>query len=234
MAVIGVDTAQNKYLLDGYRHRMNLGERWEKTRDLYFKWRGTRGVTETSVHYERYGMQTDIEYFERMMEIEKRSFAIDEVNWPREGSGSKEDRVTRLIPDLVAGRFLLPAVVWHEGVVDPNPREGSEAQIYREATWRVEKGEMVYDPLKNPTKLQQRAKDDVSPDLVCTAIKRLDENKAVYDLTRDFIEEAKVFPFSRAHDDLIDAVSRIYDADPTPPRQHSREDLEVPEYVDGV
>jgi hypothetical protein len=219
IAVIGVDSARNKYLLDGYRHRMTLGERWERLRDLYFKWRGTRGVSDVSVHYERYGLQTDNEYFERMMEIERRVFAIEEVNWPREGSGSKEDRITRLVPDLADGSFLLPAVVWHES--------------HGKALWRVEGGEFVFEKMNGPTPLQRRAQDDGSPDLVCEPIKRLDENRAVYDLTRDCLEEVSFFPFG-THEDLIDAMSRIYDADPTPPMPGQREQIEVREYVDGV
>jgi hypothetical protein len=48
-------------------------------------------------------------------------------------------------------------------------------------------------------------------------VKRFDENKDVYDLTRVFIDEFLRHPFA-VHDDLIDAVSRIYDIDPQVPQ----------------
>jgi hypothetical protein len=47
-------------------------------------------------------------------------------------------------------------------------------------------------------------------------IKRFDENKDVYDLTRVFFDEFLRHPFA-AHDDLIDAVARIYDINPLSP-----------------
>ena len=51
----------------------------------------------------------------------------------------------------------------------------------------------------------------------------------IYDLTRIFIDEAIRHPFAR-HDDLIDAVARIYDIDPQAPiqyEQRSTESLEL-------
>jgi hypothetical protein len=60
-------------------------------------------------------------------------------------------------------------------------------------------------------------------------IKRIDETKTVYDLTRVFFEEFALFPFS-PRDDLIDAVSRIYDMEAVPPVSFER--IEVQDYSD--
>jgi hypothetical protein len=63
-------------------------------------------------------------------------------------------------------------------------------------------------------------------------IKRLDENNEPYDLTRAFIEEAMFFPFA-PKDDLIDAVSRVYDLKPTPAIQYETASLEPVAYPDA-
>jgi phage terminase large subunit-like protein len=41
IAVIGIDQSGFKYLLDGYRHRMQLSERYERVTELKKKWERT-------------------------------------------------------------------------------------------------------------------------------------------------------------------------------------------------
>src|SRR6266567_4660220 len=98
-------------LLDGYRHRMPLSERWSHLKSLHQKWSGALGVMSVTVGYEIYGQQADIEVLQQYMEREKYWFALAEVNTPRQGGHAKEDRIERLEPDLRQGRFLLPGIV---------------------------------------------------------------------------------------------------------------------------
>lgn len=108
IAVIGVDYAGNKYLLDGVDHRMELSDKWRWLRDLWDRWRDAAGVQGIHVGYERYGAISDLQYFAERMRIEGCNFDIQELEWPRSGEGSKVDRVQRLTPDLSRGRFYLP------------------------------------------------------------------------------------------------------------------------------
>jgi hypothetical protein len=108
IAVIGVDHAGNKFLLDGIAHKVELQGKWKWLRDLYEKWKVERGVQSVSVGYERYGAQSDLQYFEERMRTERVSFEIEELAWPRSGGGSKRDRVQRLTPDFKAHRFFIP------------------------------------------------------------------------------------------------------------------------------
>ena len=107
IAVVGIDHAFNKYLLDGMCHRMNLKERWTTLKTLRQKWLRQSGVLVVKVGYERYGKDADIEHFEEMMQLENEYFPIEELAWPREGPGSKRDRVQRLQPDFENWRFFL-------------------------------------------------------------------------------------------------------------------------------
>jgi phage terminase large subunit-like protein len=108
MAVVGVDYAGNKYLLDGYRHKMDLQERWLCLKNLYVKWKDASGVQGIGVGYEKFGAQADLDYIEERKRLERLSFEITELDWPRDGLGSKIDRVQRLTPDLRNHRFYIP------------------------------------------------------------------------------------------------------------------------------
>jgi len=107
-AVIGMDYAGNKYLLDGFRHKMDLMERWAAMRHLYKKWLGMSGVQGVRVGYEKFGAQSDLDYFHERQRLDRLSFEIEELDWPRDGNASKVDRVQRLTPDLRNHRFFIP------------------------------------------------------------------------------------------------------------------------------
>ena len=109
MAVVGVDSNYNKFLLDGLCHRLSLSERWDNLKKFRTKWKRAPGIREVKVGYERYGAQADIEHFKEMMRIEGSSFPIYELNWVGGGgSQSKKDRIQRLEPDLKDGSFFFP------------------------------------------------------------------------------------------------------------------------------
>ena len=204
MAVIGLDVERKKYLLDGFRHRMNLAERWEKLLDLHRKWTREPGVQYVQVGYESFGMQTDVEYFRERMRSMEYYFDIQELTWPRSGGSSKEDRVGRLVPDLLSGRFFVPAVVWHE--------------VHDVATWSCDKGapEHAKDDRKMRLVNCREYRGQYDSQRIVKPIQQRNEVGETYDLTRDLMEELMYFPFGR-HDDLVDAVSRFYDMDASEP-----------------
>ena len=180
IAVIGVDAARNKYLLDGVRQKLNLRERWVALYALRVRWMREPGVQSVYVGYERYGMRSDLEYFEECMEREGDSFPIRELAWPMEGPGSKSDRIQRLLPDLKTGRFYLPA------------------------------------KLQGESALQIKTRAQGQPYLIQKPIRRKDENGRVYDLGEEFMDELRLEPFGTKRD-LLDAASRLYDMEYTPP-----------------
>ena len=108
MVVIGIDYAGNKYLLDGYAHRMDLMERWIRLRDLYIRWKRMPGVQGLFAGYEAYGADADMDYIHERMRTVGPSFEVEELRWPRDGEASKTDRVQRLGPDFRNNRFYLP------------------------------------------------------------------------------------------------------------------------------
>jgi len=226
IVVVGVDGANKRYLLDGYRHRMSLPERWEALKGLHKRWSNHRNVATVSVGYERYGAQTDDEHFAEKMRTEGYSFHIEELSWPREGGHSKLDRIERLVPDLIAGDWLFPCVVWHEThgvahwkVADPNADEPPKEPI-------------IFSP-SSLTRAQRMMVETEQPGRLIRPIKRTDENGNAYDLTRDLIEEMMFIPFA-SHDDGMDALSRLYDMEPSAPVAVGRRSFEPQAFVDGV
>ena len=109
IVVVGIDYAMNKYLLDGFNHRMDLKERWENFAQMYIRWKQVPGVQSIHMGYESFGAQSDLDYFQEQMTMPGRPrFEVHELAWPREGEGSKIDRVQRLGPDLKEHKIWLP------------------------------------------------------------------------------------------------------------------------------
>ena len=109
IVVVGVDYASNKFLLDGMNHKMDLKERWENFASMYVRWSRVPGVQQVKMGYETFGAQADMDYFTEQMKLPNMPrFEIHELAWPREGEGSKIDRVQRLTPDLRSKKLFLP------------------------------------------------------------------------------------------------------------------------------
>ena len=239
IAVIGISARGGKYLLDGYCHRMKLSERWVAVRDLHRKWSGWRprpartsdmlgveghaaevsaGCSVIGVGYERYGQQSDDEYFLERMRIENYGFALTELNWTMDSSRSKDTRIARMEPDFRLSRFYLPGPVWRRGI-------GA-------ATWSVVDGEVRYEALRDISTAQRDAIERGDRALLARAIKRADENNEVYDLTVRWIEEFVDHPYGQ-YDDLIDAGSRVYDMQVAAPIAPAGVDREEQSYYDS-
>jgi hypothetical protein len=233
--VIGVDQAGNKYLLDGVCHRMKLSERLRFVEQFKAYWEHFPAVQMVKVGWERYGMNVELEVVEDLLRAKDNYFPIEELNTPRQGGHSKDDRIERLEPDIRNGRFYLPCVVHHSefgartgefagscywSVWSEEDAKAAEARK-RQANYHV--GQIVYRQVKGLTRLQQQCGE--TKYRIVQPLKRRDENKDIYDLTRVFMEEMIRHPFA-AHDDLIDATSRIYDIDPQVPQAFEAQSLE--------
>lgn len=130
-AVVGVDAAHNYWLLDGLRHKMGLMQRWLALKALRARWMKMPGVQGVFCGYERYGLQSDLDFFELEMQRSGDFFPIKELAWVyNDTSGqSKDDRVGRLQPPFMQKKFHLPAIVTG---VTKRQREAIEAgQAYR-------------------------------------------------------------------------------------------------------
>lgn len=244
IAVIGIDQGGNKYLLDGYCHRMRLKERYDFIKQLFQKWSTFPGVQVVKVGYEQYGQQVDLEVFEEYMQRDNIYFEMEELNFPREGQHSKKHRVERLEPDVRTGRFLMPALVYHPGIIPVNHNVGldqtrSVTLPVGSCLWSVwtakdtEKaiaegkaardihpiGHIIYRPARAITAKQRFCEKTQQMHRIVLPLRRVDEDGKIYDLTRVLMEEMRFFP-AAPHDDLIDATARIFDIEPAIPVAH--------------
>lgn len=202
--VIGIDSTRNKYLLDGYCHKMGLAERWQKLRDLYLKWSSTPGIQFVKVGYERYGLQDAMEHFEEKMEVEKLGFEIQELAWPTEGGNSKYDRIQRLEPDHRAGKFFYAA--------EPIDKEGNPIQ---------------------ETRNQRELREQGQEYRCMRPVWRKDAEGNAYSVNQLIFNCYVRYPYV-VKDDPLDCMSRIYDMDPAPPIVIDAQFLEPETYVDGA
>ena len=213
ISVVGVDAGRNKYLLGGLNHRLDLKGRWESLRNMRKHWMNMQGVQAVHVGYESYGAQADMDYFKERMEVESNAFPITELLWPRDGEGSKDDRVQRLGPDLRSHKFYVPALMMANGKL---------------CWWSLDEsqsGRIVTTQANGDSKTQAEMRRVQQPYRICKPITQTDSDGNAYDLTRQLIEQIMFYPYAPLKD-LIDATSRIYDMDARPPVIIDERDLE--------
>jgi hypothetical protein len=241
--VIGIDVGGNKYLLDGYCHRMKLSRRYDLLCQLREKWANHPGVQHVRVGYEQYCMQVDLEVIEEYQERDNDQFKIEELGTPSDGTYSKRDRISRMEPDFNRGIFYLPAVVYHpdfgggpsnSALWDVWTEEDSQRMILLENPNNPAVGTVVYRPMgqEGYTKAQRVCAVTFQKSRIVVPIKRLNEDGDIYDLTRCFIEEYRLHPFA-PHDDILDCASRHHDLDPTKPVPFESMNAEPRTYKDS-
>lgn len=155
MAVVGLDKALNKFLLDGYNHKMDLGERWLYMINLYKRWMRQPGIQNVKVGYEKFGAQADLDYFKEQMKTSGLRFEITELGWPSDGEGSKVDRVQRLGPDFRNHKFFLPYATSKDNLTAMQRRMIAEGrdELVSARIRRKDEGDGIYD-LSDQFKLQ--------------------------------------------------------------------------------
>src|SRR5205823_4898851 len=107
------------------------------------------------------------EVIETIQQRENNQFEIVELNTPRQGGHSKNDRIERLEPDIRQGRFYLPCVAYHQ---DYGTRESSGLCYWSVWTDAMKSraietgsknageyhvGQVIYWPMRGLTKRQQ-------------------------------------------------------------------------------
>ena len=96
--IIGLGSDRNYYIVDGIRDKLSIRERCSRILAMHAQYRPL------NVGYEKYGIQTDIEFLEEMQAKEQYRFRIT----PLGGSMAKNDRIKRLQPLFESHRVYRP------------------------------------------------------------------------------------------------------------------------------
>ena len=124
MGCVGIDVYENRYLLDLVRERLDLGQRWEALKKMWIRHRPL------ATGYEKYGKDSDIEYFNQRMEKEQVRFHIT----PLGGQVAKNDRIGRLVPRFKNGQIYLPR---HLPYIDAEGEEVDLIQVFIEEEYQT-------------------------------------------------------------------------------------------------
>jgi hypothetical protein len=144
IAVIGIDAARNKILLDGYCHTLTLEERYLAVKNLRRYWTEQKGIQIVSVGYERLTYRSDIEFCEQQMERDKVCFQIEELVWPQDNDEAEKDRIRRLTADFSRKAFYLIAKTERDTTLQAKFRSSGKAHLIRQPTKRKDQNGQVY------------------------------------------------------------------------------------------
>lgn len=122
--VYGLAGDHNYYVIDMVRDKLSLSERCDKVMRLHMMYHPLR------TGYEKYGMQSDIEYLKILQDQRGYRFPIT----PLGGTVAKNDRIKWLQPVFEAKRFYLPDSLMrsdHKGVVHDLSKDFLQDEYYQ-------------------------------------------------------------------------------------------------------
>lgn len=107
MAVIGLNTDGNRYVLELLRDKMEIDQRYKELTRLHKAWEPHQ------VFYKRTGAETDIQSMRLFMAQNNYRYDIFPLEEPANVHG-KVGRIARLIPDMQKGRWWFPKMAWRK------------------------------------------------------------------------------------------------------------------------
>ena len=121
--------------------------------------------------------------------------------------------------------FLIEEVSW-----PLESSEGAKHDRIRRLLPDHQNWKFFYPYEGSETTLQRKAKEQNKEDLIAKPIKRINQDKRVYDVTKYIINSEMAFFPAIVKVDGLDSMSRFYDLDIQPPIVYYEEDM-YPEYV---